>query len=135
MKKLLLPFLVLLLVACKSGKKTETVAGKDPVTMEDAKSIIGKWVVTDAKFDEEMTEEEKKEIIGVATMEFMTDGRYEALASGDDEKGTYTFDSKTNKLIISPEGDEKQELSVEWGDGTIKLINKELSMTFKRFGK
>lgn len=98
-------------------------------------SILGKWVVTDAQLGEEMTKEEREEIIGKATIEFFADGKFEAVSETEVSKGTYSFDLKRNKLTIKTKEGETQVFSVSWTNDVMKLSNKEGWMTVKRIRK
>lgn len=135
MKKALLPLLLILFIACKNEKKKE-VAGKDPVMTENKRSVIGKWVVIDGKFDEEITEEERKNIIGKNTLEFYPGGKLTGRSASDTIYATYSLTEKADMIILNfdEEGDpdETDSLSIDWKDDIITISDKEGSMTLKR---
>jgi len=138
MKKLLLPLLLILFVACKNEKKKEA-AGKDPAMAENKKSVIGKWVVIDGKFDEEMTEEERKNVIGKNTLEFFPGGKLTGISASETINGTYYLTEKADMIILNfaEEGDtdEIDSLSIDWKDDIITIYDKEGSITLKRIIK
>jgi hypothetical protein len=150
MKTVLLSVTILLLiVSCKSKKKTDSSGynvlidtgavikkvDNPPPTTDNQLSIVGKWVVIDGSFSEEMTTEQMNKIIGKATVEFFADGKVAAISVEDTDNGTYTFDQKLNKLTIHSERDETQQFSIEWKDEMLMMTNEEGSMTLKRFAK
>ncbi len=150
MKILLLPVTVLLLISsCKnkksvgtpednySGNTNEVIkTNEKPALIENETSLVGKWIVIDGDFSEEMTKEEREEIVGKASVEFFADGKFAAISpeDNDNDKGTYTFDAKANKLTINSEEDNIQVFSITWIGGNLKMTGKEGSMTLKRSG-
>ena len=111
MKQPLLPVLCFLLLACTNKKQT------------DKEKLIGTWRPV-ALSASGMDEEEKKDILEKASIEFTTEGRYFSRFEGDDENGTWTYDEKTKKLSTNPsESGNNEHFTVEWKADTLVLMN------------
>lgn len=111
MKKILLPVLALLLFACNNNKKS----GKE--------MLIGTWRPVELS-GMDMDEEEKKNILEKASIEFTKEGKYFSRFDGEDQDGTWTYDEKIKKLSTDPaNGDNKELFSVDWSEDTLLLIN------------
>ena len=122
MKKILIAFVAMLFFACgnKQAAKQDTVIGLwKPYTLN-----LGT-----------MEENEKKELIERATIEFTADGKYISLFKGDPEKGTYTYNEKDLQLVsVSPNGEE-EKFKVEWKEGRLGLSNENGSLVLEKVKK
>jgi hypothetical protein len=149
MKKLLLPLLILLFVACNNKKKTtqepikaviDTISAK--ITETDlssvqpviTSSIVGKWKPIDV-FMEDMEEEEKKVILDQATVEFTGDGKYLSISKQDNETGTYSYDEKTKMITTTAPDGVTEKIKAEISNDKLKVTSKEGTILFKRLMK
>ncbi len=148
MKLLLIPVAILILASCNNKKKTTTDSGepaadtsattttveKDqpPVAAETtASSIVGKWKPVEANM-KDMDEEEKKEFLNDASIEFTAAGKYIALSKEDNETGTYSYDENTKMLTTtSPDGTAEKIKAVISND-KLTVYNEDGTMVFKR---
>lgn len=122
MKKILIAFLAILFFAC----------GNKQAAQQD--SVTGTWKPYTLSLGK-MSEEEKKELIERATIEFTADGKYISLFKGEPENGTYTYNVKELQLVtVSPNGAE-EKFSVEWKDGRLGLSNADGSLVLERVKK
>lgn len=122
MKKLsTLPFMLLTLLflisSCNNNSKV---------------SLVGKWRPVELNI-KGMSDDEKKDILATATIEFTRDGKMITTSSKKTDQGTYTYDEKNKLLFTHPlEGrEEKQE--VRWLEkNRIALSNQDDTITLKR---
>ncbi|MGQ0739631.1 MAG: hypothetical protein ACT4OJ_11265 [Bacteroidota bacterium] len=134
MKKIFLPLAILMLAGCNNkkdedGKKDKTSGGLISATEEN--SIVGVWRPYEMKIGE-MTNEERKEILEKATIEFTAGGSYISHFDEEGETGSYTYNDKEKTLITrSPDNDEER-FTVKWEDGLLRLTNEEGEMVLKR---
>lgn len=143
MKILLITIAVFLLASCNSKKKTgietdklttdgTTTQNNPPSTEGETQvSIVGKWILSEVS-NKDMTEEEKKEIIGHASIEFTTDGKYSANFKEDNETGTYMYYENTKTLTTITKGKSEKKLTAEISPDKLSVTNEEGSMIFKR---
>ena len=147
MKILLLPFAVFVLASCKDKKTdadtdktaanttTPTVEKDQPaLETENKASIVGKWILSEAN-DTGMSEDDKKDLIGNADVEFTADGKYMSHSKKDSETGTYTYNKKTKELKTIADGkSEEEKINAEiTGDKLTVTQEKEKgAMIFKR---
>lgn len=82
-------------------------------TKKPNRSLVGKWEPIDME-SEEMTEEDKRDILENASIEFTRDGRYHSVSSDKRESGDYTYDEKDRILTTTTESGRKEELKVSW---------------------
>lgn len=133
MKKILLPVILALTISCHHDKK---VSAADKNTSIDASSsneetvpgdadnpILGKWRVVDATFSD-MSEQERKNVIGKASLEFFRGDRVISDAQGSIDTALYLFDKTSRKLKVTSAND-TQEFTVEWIEGKMKMTNEE----------
>ncbi len=141
MKFLLIPVVVLVLASCKEKKaaadsdKIITEEKTQPsVETEKNTSIVGKWVLSDAN-NTEMSEDDKKELIGQASVEFAADGKYMSHAKEEGETGTYTYNEKTRVLTTTTNEkslEEKVTAEVDGDKLTVTHEKQKGAMIFKR---
>jgi len=95
---------------------------------------VGKWILSDAD-NTGMGEDDKKELIGPARIEFTADGKYIFHAKENGETGTYTYNEKTKILITITNGkssDEKVTAEVAGNKLTVTQEKQKGAMIFKR---
>lgn len=136
MKKLIPVLALLALLACnnKSETKTET---KDTAAAEvkadpqvPDRSLVGKWhpVQVDVA---RMNEDEKKQLIDSATIEFTSDGRIVTQMKSTTRTGTYMFSEQDSKLMTKIE-DKDEKFDIAWENGLLKMTNEEGTVTMRR---
>ena len=143
MKNFLITIALFVLASCNSKKKTETETNKSsadgntsqnnppPAAVETQVSIVGKWILSEVS-NKDMTEEEKKEIIGQASIEFTADGKYMANFKEDNETGTYMYYENTKTLTTITKGKNEEKLTAEISSDKLSVTNTDGSMIFKR---
>lgn len=82
-------------------------------TKKPNRSLVGKWEPIDME-SEEMTEEDKRDILENASIEFTRDGRYHSVSSDKRESGDYTYDERDRLLTTITESGRKEELKISW---------------------
>ncbi len=122
MKKVLISLVVMLLFAC----------GNKQAAQQD--SVTGIWKPYTLNLGE-MNEDEKKELIERATIEFTADGKYISLFKGEPENGTYTYNEKDLQLVTVPADGKEEKFKVEWKEGRLGLSNTEGSLVLERVKK
>jgi len=90
-------FAVLFCTGCKSK------AAKD--------LIVNKWTLTEVSGEgiKDLSETEKKEMIGKFTMELTSDGKVTMSGIGETKTGTYILSEDGKTLLLTREGDEKAD--------------------------
>lgn len=143
MKNFLITIALFVLASCNSKKKAETETNQStvdgntsqnnppPAAVETQVSIVGKWILSEVS-NKDMTEEEKKEAIGHASIEFTADGKYMANFKEDNEAGTYSYDENTKTLTTAARGDEEEKLTATISNDKLSVTNNEGTMVFKR---
>lgn len=113
MKNILIIVCCLFALSCKQSQKN------------NAGQLKGKWVIAEMP-DSDMSEAELKEVVGKATLEFLEDGRYNAVDESGTENGKYTYNADSETLtLISPDKDtssmkiriSKSKLTIDSKDG------------------
>ncbi len=148
MKLLLIPVAILILASCNTKKKTATDSGepaadttastttveKDqpPVAAETTgSSIVGKWKPVEANM-KDMDEEEKKEFLNDASIEFTAAGKYIALSKEDNETGTYSYDENTKMLTTTSPDGTAEKIKATISNDKLTVYNEDGTMVFKR---
>ena len=110
MRKYLLPLFLTLLLAC-SQKKTE-------------KSLVGKWKPIELNMPS-ASEEQKKDLLEKATLEFTKDGKFISRMADQQQTGTFTYNEKTGELNTSSGTNQFEKFKVEWKDNGVLFTNEE----------
>jgi len=124
MRLTLLFSVLLLLTACKESGNPGT----------NSPTLAGKWKPVEMEVPN-MSKNEIQNVMDNFLMEFTSDGKYLGEIHSEKQAGTYTFDSKTRKLlIINNSGvDQKEEtFTVKWEKELLVLENKEGTVKLKR---
>jgi len=124
MRLTLLFSVLLLLTACKESGNPGT----------NSPTLAGKWKPVEMEVPN-MSKNEIQNVMDNFLMEFTSDGKYLGKIHSEKQAGTYTFDSKTRKLlIINNSGvDQKEEtFTVKWEKELLVLENKEGTVKLKR---
>ena len=102
------------------------------------RSIVGKWEPIDMEGEEEMTEEERNDLLENTTIEFTRDGRYRSASSDKRESGDYTYDERNRLLTTTTESGRKEELKISWIKDKLVLTlregEEESKITMRRIG-
>ena len=148
MKAFLIPIALFILASCNSKKKADTDSNKTtvdnettttqnnppPPEAETHASIVGKWILSEVS-NKDMTEEEKKEIIGQASVEFKADGKYTSHSDKVDERGTYMYYENTKTLTTTAEGEREEKVTANIGNDKLIVTNEDGTMIFKRINQ
>ena len=146
--KILLPlFTVFVLASCKDKKTdadtdktatnttTLTVEKDQPaLETENKASIVGKWILSEAN-DTGMSEDDKKDLIGNADVEFTADGKYISHSKKDSETGTYTYNEEMKELVTITDGksaEDKVNVEIAGDKLTVTQEKEKGAMIFKR---
>src|SRR5688572_864216 len=137
MKKLIFSFILISFIGCNSNDKKTDKPDMDTASSTEVKekiinrSVVGKWKPVDASMTN-MSEEEKKELLNVATIEFTSDGKFISTMKDDVSNGTYMHSEQDNKLSTSTNAGKQESFNIEWNGDMLKLISPEGSVTMKR---
>ena len=98
---------------------------------KDDKSIVGKWKPVEMNM-KNMNENEKKEFLEHAVIEFTSDNKFIATRSDIKSNGTFILNEKTSQLTTrNPEGD-TQTYTLGWEDDKMLLANEDGTVKLKR---
>jgi hypothetical protein len=129
--------------SCKNDKKAEKDDPKKETKDNNdeespGRSIVGKWQPLDFVMkdkEEQLTPEEKKVMLESGFyVEFTSSGHYNSTFGDEPEKGTYTFNEKTNELRTVREGKNGQvdKVMVSWEGEVMVIEDEEGIMKMKR---
>lgn len=115
---------LLLFTACKESGNPGT----------NSPTLAGKWKPVEMDVPD-MSKNEIQNVMDNFLMEFTSDGKYLGEIHSEKQAGTYTFDTKTRKLLIVNNSgvDHKEEsFTVKWEKDLLILENKEGTVKLKR---
>lgn len=96
-------------------------------------SVAGKWKPVEMNL-KQMKEEEKKDAMENTTIEFSTDGKFNATTKTGKQNGTYTYNEKDKTLTVSSATGESrtQKFIIGWEGNTMVMTNEEGVVKLKR---
>jgi hypothetical protein len=119
MRKLFIFFVLLIVFGCNNNK----TASRNHLT--------GKWVVYELP-DTEMNKEELDEVIGKATIEFTTDGKYTTTDNEETENGQYLYDEKSGRITMIAPGEDTTILECSFQNNFLTIASKEGKAKLKK---
>lgn len=142
MRSLLTSVALLCLFACNNKKSEGEKKDKNPDstiqshTIKDdprkINSIVGIWGPSELNMKQEMSEEEVKNILQNATIEFTASGNYISQFNDDRETGTYKYNEVEKTLVTKKDSGNEERFSVAWDNGLLRLTMEDGTMVLKR---
>ena len=95
-------------------------------------SVVGKWKPVEMNI-EDMSEDEKQEVIKTSVLEFRSDGNFLNSSRGYKMEGRYVYNVKDSTLKATSKEDSKvQEFKITWDDDKMVMTNKEGAVKLKK---
>jgi hypothetical protein len=129
MRSTILSLTLLLFAACNNNKEADkkdpspdTVTTKtDDQPVKEDDSIAGVWRPVELKM--EMSEEEKKDVLDKATIEFTPGGSYVSNFGPETETGSYIYNHAEKSLVTTGSNKSEERFTVAWDNGLLTLTS------------